>query len=206
MARPRIHDDAVRQRLLEVASTIIAEHGEAALSVRGAAADAGTTTAAVYSLFGSRQALIEQVVVEGFARFAAHLAAVEHTDDPAADLTALGIAYRANALQNPHFYRVMFGLSFGAGPRNQGGETFAVLVAAVARAADCDQAEARIRAQRVWAYVHGLVSLELIGLVEAPAASEAAASGAAGGDPADDDGAAEFAQALRAASSLIRSG
>ena len=89
MARPRIHDETgPEQQLLEVSSEIIAEHGAAALSMRKVATAAGTTTAAIYALFGSREALIEAVVIEGFTRFAEQLQSVVHTDDPAADLRA----------------------------------------------------------------------------------------------------------------------
>lgn len=190
VARPRTHDENVRHRLLDASSSAIAAGGVAALSVRSVAEAAGTTTAAVYSLFGSRQALITAVVDEGFRRFAAYLAAVDRTDDPGRDLIALGVAYRANALRNPHFYRVMFGPALGAAAANRGEDTFGVLVAAVARVASCDEAQARERAERVWAYVHGLVSLELAGL----------GSGSSGGGDAE----AVYVSALRAAAPLVR--
>jgi len=158
----------MRQRLLEVASQIIAQHGADALSMRKVATAAETTTAAIYSLFGGREALIEAVIVEGFARFAQHLKAVVHTADPAADLLSLGIAYRANALDNPHFYRVMFNDIYGATTAQHSDETFGMLVAAVRRVTQDDELTARIRARRVWAYIHGLVSLELAGLFDHP--------------------------------------
>lgn len=190
MARPRIHDHHVRRRLLESASAAVADGGAAALSLRAAAEEAGTTTAAIYSLFGSREALITAVVEEGFRRFGSHLAQVRKTQHPAEDLTALGVAYRANALQNPHFYRVMFGPVCGDIAVGRGEETFRVLVEAVARVAECDEAQARKRAHRVWAYVHGLVSLELAHLVPGPSDTvEAEAS---------------YVAALRAAASLLR--
>lgn len=90
MARPRTHDDAVRSRLLERASEAIAARGEEGLSLRAVASGAGTTTVAVYSLFGSREALVKAVVQEGFRRFAARLDHVEQSDHPLADLFALG--------------------------------------------------------------------------------------------------------------------
>lgn len=141
--------------------------------MRKAATAAHTTTTAIYSLFGSREALIEAVVMEGFQRFAAHLRAVPHTDNPATDLLSLGRAYRANALENPHFYRVMFHDIPGPNLPEYGTETFDMLVDAIARAAQCDRTEARIRAYRLWAYIHGLVSLELAGFTDTPADSSA---------------------------------
>lgn len=179
MARPRIHDESVKTRLLEEASRVIATSGAQGLSLRSLARSSQTTTAAVYSLFGGREALLQAVVEEGFRRFAAALAAVEHTEDPGADLLALGVAYRDFALADPHFYRVMFeslGEIFSP-PETPASPTFQVLRAAVARTMglpqdtpegapeDTAQDVAQRAALRLWALAHGLVSLELNGLV-----------------------------------------
>ncbi|MFP3713606.1 TetR-like C-terminal domain-containing protein [Puerhibacterium sp. TATVAM-FAB25] len=136
MARPRVHDDTLRSRLLEVASEAIAAAGEGAVTVRGVAAAAGTSASAVYALFGSREALVGAVSAEGFRRFGHRLAAVPRTADPRADLLALGLAYRDSALAGPHFYRVMF--ERAVAPAGQTGPatehaTFRVLRDAVAR-------------------------------------------------------------------------
>jgi AcrR family transcriptional regulator len=190
VARPRTHDETVRRRLLEHASAAVAEGGPSSLSVRRVAAAAGTTTAAVYSLFGSRELLVNEVVAEGFRRFAERLAAVPRTDDPSADLLALGVAYRENALANPHFYRVMFSPVPGAtvvdARSSVASPTFRVLADAAARAAaGAGPAVAEAVAVRLWAQAHGLVSLELAGLV--PGTPEELAAGYLGalrGEPA----------------------
>lgn len=169
MARPRLHDDALRARLLEQASRAIAEHGEPAVTVRSVAAAAGTSASAVYALFGSRDALVAAVSAEGFRRFAVHLAEVPRTDNPLADLRSLGLAYRASALDDPQFYRVMFDRAVppggGAPPATQR-PTFLVLRDAVARALeDASAAQLDRVAVTLWGLVHGLVSLELAGLL-----------------------------------------
>ena len=112
VARPKVHDDALRGLLLDAASRLIADRGADAVGLREAARSAGTSTSAVYALFGSRDGLLTAIAAEAVRRFAGHLAAVRDTGDPSADLLALGRAYRASALADPHFYRVMF----GAGP------------------------------------------------------------------------------------------
>ncbi|GIG21891.1 TetR family transcriptional regulator [Cellulomonas chitinilytica] len=173
MGRPRLHDDALRSRLLEAASAALADEGVGGLTVRDVAARAGTSTSAVYSLFGGRPELVRAVGDEAFARFADRLAAVPRTADPEADLMALGLAYRRYARDEPHFYRAMFGTpGAGAqdgsrGPMTQA-PTFVVLRDAVAtvlvaRGAPVDGAERA--ALGLWALVHGLVELELDGLV-----------------------------------------
>ena len=182
MPRPRLHDDALRARLLEVASAAVSERGPAGLTVREAAGAAGTSASAVYALFGSREALVAAVAEEGFRRLAAHLEAVVPTDDPAADLLALGLAYRASALADPHFYRVMFARTDTSSPGVEH-RTFGVLRDAVARVladgAPADvprggQDAATRAALGLWAHVHGLVGLELAGLLPGSAATAAA--------------------------------
>ncbi|GEK20681.1 TetR/AcrR family transcriptional regulator [Cellulomonas xylanilytica] len=169
MARPRVHDDALRARLLEEASAVVATAGAVALTVRDLAVRAGTSPSAVYSLFGSREDLVRAVGDEAFARFAQRLATVPRTADPAADLLGLGLAYRENALADPHFYRVMFG-AVGAGLQDgtrgpaTASATFLVLRDAVARVLG-DETTAQEPALGLWALVHGLVELELDGLL-----------------------------------------
>lgn len=202
MARPRSYDDQTRAALLEAASAAIATGGPAGLSLRAVAADAGTSTSAVYALFGGRDALVDAVLCEGFRRFAVHLDAVASDADPNAELLALGLAYRENALENPHFYRAMFAPATApaAGSEHHSEPTFAVLIRAVARVrGGSDRARAdppgrgaistdnHTIAVRIWGYVHGLVSLELAGLLP--------------GDRAARD--QSYTGALRAARSLL---
>lgn len=178
MNRPRLHHDALGTRLLEIASQVISTSGAAALTVRDVAHRAGTSTSAVYALFGSRDALVAAVGDEAFRRFAAHLGAVPRTRDPRADLLALGAVYRESAVGDPHLYRVMFDVS-GTGARGDDDDAppiarppFTVLRDAVLRVlvdAGLDRSEADAdaleRALVLWGFVHGLVGLELGGLV-----------------------------------------
>ena len=185
MARPRVHDDALRTRLLEVASRVVADDGPAGLTVRDVAARAGTSPSAVYALFGGREELVRAVGDEAFRRFAAHLGAAARTDDPGSDLLALGLAYRASALEDPHFYRVMFDTA-GAGARAGSAAgataepTFVVLEEAVARVlrshgapAHVVAGAARTAALALWGLAHGLVELELAGLLPGTATERA---------------------------------
>lgn len=186
MPRPRVHDDALRDRLLTTSTQVVAAGGPAALTVRDAAARAGTSSSAVYALFGSRDALLRAVGDRASDRFAAHLRATPRTGDPDPDLLALGVAYRRFALAEPQTYRVMFAQP-GAGASHPGSgpvtdaPTFRVLHAAV-REALADGAAAAAYpagyraddvtrgATHVWALAHGWVSLELDGLLPWPAA------------------------------------
>src|SRR5882672_1214567 len=104
MPRPKVHDEALRLRLLEQAIRTLSEDGPDALSLRKLAAQVDTSTTAVYSLFDGKPGLLDALYEEVFARFGQCLRAVEPTADPLADLAALGQAYRASALEEPHFY------------------------------------------------------------------------------------------------------
>src|SRR3954469_7471977 len=104
MARPRVHDENLRSQLLETAGRLVTEEGIAALSLRTLAAKAGTSTTAVYSLFGGKPALLGALFEESFTSFGKSQRAVPITGDALTDLTALGRAYWRWARRHPHLY------------------------------------------------------------------------------------------------------
>jgi len=110
VGRPRRHDEHTRTALLAAAERIIAERGPAALSVRAVAGAAGTTTRAVYSLFGSKDGLlVEALAGDAFEFLFSEIAKLEETDDPAADLVTVGTdVFRRLVLDHPALYRVAF--------------------------------------------------------------------------------------------------
>jgi AcrR family transcriptional regulator len=171
VARPKVHDEVLRVRLLEAAGQVVASEGAGALSVRRIAAAVGTSTTAIYSLFGSKGDLVREVWLEGFRRLAARMEAVPHTDEPLGDLANLGRAYRAHAVGNPAFYEVMFG---GAAHEYEPDEadqaearrSLDALVEGVRRCVEQGAAagDPEEVAMVLWGLVHGMVSLELHGL------------------------------------------
>ncbi|MGH4024708.1 MAG: TetR/AcrR family transcriptional regulator [Pseudonocardiaceae bacterium] len=169
MPRPKLHDDALRIRLLDTAGAVLTSEGPDALSLRRLAAEAGTSTSAVYSLFGGKPGVLRALFIEAFTRFGAHLDTVTPSADPAADILALGRAYRASATANPHLYTVMFGSpvpGFEPAPEDwaHAEATFLPLLDAVRRgiaAGVLRDADPGLIATALWANVHGLVSLEL---------------------------------------------
>src|SRR5512132_948470 len=96
MGRPREHDDATRTALLAAAERIVADGGPAALSVRAVADAAGTTTRAVYSLFGSKDGLLVQALArDAFEFLYTEIDGLEETGDPVSDLLDVGlVAFR----------------------------------------------------------------------------------------------------------------
>ena len=67
MGRPREHNEATATALLEAAERTVQAAGLEALSVRGVADDVGTTTRAVYTLFGSKDGLLVALGTRAFA-------------------------------------------------------------------------------------------------------------------------------------------
>lgn len=102
-----------RERLLEVARRAVEESGPEVLRARALTAAVGTSTQAIYTLFGGMPGLLAAIVADGFARFAAHVAAVPESEDPVADFFAKGWTYSEWALTHPQLYRLMFGLTGG---------------------------------------------------------------------------------------------
>jgi AcrR family transcriptional regulator len=170
VARPRTHDEKLRLRLLDEGGRLLAEQGPASLTVRRLAERAGTSPSAVYSLFGDKWGLVDEMFREGFRRFAERIAALERTDDPFADLNAIGEAFRANARANPHLYDLMFGRPFpeflpGQETRAVAMGTFGALVEATARCVGAGllEGDPLTLATIFFGLVHGLTSLELTG-------------------------------------------
>ena len=187
---PKVADPAMRTALIERAAHLVAEEGRDALTLRRLAAEVGASTMVVYTHFRGMDHLRQEVRREGFARLAQHLGDVDVTDDPVADLMVLGWAYHRNATTNRDLYRVMFMERTGdddcAEPHldADGAEveherpaedaTFMMLVDGVARclaAGRFRDAEALPLATQLWAAEHGVVSLEIAGILDADEAA-----------------------------------
>jgi len=109
MGRARRHDEATAIALLDAAEAILAADGLEGLTVRRVADQVGTTTRAVYSSLGSKEALLAGLATRAFDLLGARVAALPRSDDPAADLIAAGtIGFREWALEHPALFRVGF--------------------------------------------------------------------------------------------------
>jgi len=121
VGRPREHDEETRAALRAATERIVAESGVGAFSVRAVAREVGTTTRAIYSLFGSKEGLLADALAQGAFEFLADgIDELPETDDPVADLVAVGVpVFRALVLEHPALYRVAFqriAPNFPAGP------------------------------------------------------------------------------------------
>jgi AcrR family transcriptional regulator len=167
---PRRSDPGKRPALIDVAARLLAEEGPQSLSTRRIAAEAGSSTMAVYTHFGGMSGLVREIVHEGFERLQGFLTRVEQTGDPVADIALLGRAYRHASLANSHLYAVMFGGASLAGfsldeeDRQYGRYTMVGVVECAARciaAGRFADGDPMLIANQMWIATHGLVTLEL---------------------------------------------
>jgi AcrR family transcriptional regulator len=110
VGRPREHDEETRAALRIAAEGLVAEGGAGAFSVRAVADAAGTTTRAVYSLFGSKEGLLVDALAQGAFEFLfVEIDALVETDDPVADLIAVGVpVFRRLVVEHPARFRIAF--------------------------------------------------------------------------------------------------
>lgn len=109
MGRPRAHGQQTAEALLAAAERVAETDGPAALSVRRVADEAGTTTRAVYSLYGSKDGLLVALATRGFRLLAADLEALPTTPEPVEDLVAAGaVVFRRFVVNHPVLFRISF--------------------------------------------------------------------------------------------------
>jgi AcrR family transcriptional regulator len=170
MGRTRMHDDATGAALLEAAEKIAETEGLQALTVRRVAEKTGTTTRAVYTSLGSKQALLSGLGVRAFDMLAAIVESLPPASDPAADLVAAGaFGFRRFALDHPALFQI--GIQKTSVPADVA-QTIApaaeralpVLHRRIARLRDADRLGARTISEAAWEFhaaCEGLASLEL---------------------------------------------
>lgn len=106
MGRPREHNADTAQALLAGGERLAEREGVDALSVRRLANEVGTTTRAVYSLFGSMDGLVVALGARAFELLGGAVAALADTKDPVSDLVAAGLVFREFILSHPSLFRI----------------------------------------------------------------------------------------------------
>lgn len=165
--------DDVGRALLDAASELLTTEGIAALTVRRMATAAGCSTMGVYSRFGGKDGVLEELYKEGVRRLFAAIDEVGETDDPLGDLHRCCVAYRRYALENAAHYLVVFG---GAAPgfepsldaQTEALASFGRLVRRVERAQQAGGLVAGVPAddlaEAIWGAIHGHVMLDIVGM------------------------------------------
>jgi AcrR family transcriptional regulator len=162
--------DDTGKAILNAADRVLSVEGPEALTVRRIASEAGLSTMGVYSRFGGKEGVVDQLRIDGFQILVDTMATTATTDQATEDLRACGRNYRKFALAHPTHYRVMFGSALNDCATSDdaltaGHEAFARLVERIRRAQSMgdvrDDVDSETIAEVVWSTIHGHVALEL---------------------------------------------
>lgn len=138
MPRAKQRTPEMRERVLQAAMDMLASDGVAEFTTRRLAQHAGTSTPAVYELFGDKAGLVREVFFEGFRLLRQHLDEVRPSQDPRAELISVIDSLRMFAREHPVLADLMFSRPFadfdpGPAERRAGDEVRLYIVAAVRR-------------------------------------------------------------------------
>jgi AcrR family transcriptional regulator len=169
-SRTRTPAASVEPAVLDAAARLLLTGGPHALGIRTIAAEAGVAPMSIYNRFEGKAGVLDALMIRGFERLTHVSTRPSDPDplDPLDRLRASADAYRAFALDDPGTYSLMFDQAIpdylpSAPAMEAAARSFDELTEQVAAA----QAAGRIVggsatevAQRLWAGIHGAVSLE----------------------------------------------
>jgi AcrR family transcriptional regulator len=157
--------------VLDAAAAVLQQRGPAGFNVREVAKAAGASTIIVYTLFGSRDALLAALQNDWLERLAEALMRVP-SGTSLQRLGRLALAYRSFARRNPQYYGA---LSVGPGAsaefarairRSKASRLLTELVEQCMKDGLLVAGDPESVADALWGLVHGMVSLELGGYFE----------------------------------------
>lgn len=142
-----------RDEIIDAARTILEDEGPGELTMRSIAARLGIRAPSLYKHIADKHelevALITQGLLEQAETFTVAVAGAT------APVDAIGSAYRAWALDHPHLYSLMNGKRLARAELPAGVEDAAAYPLLNAVGGDLN------RARTLWAFAHGMVTLEL---------------------------------------------
>ena len=170
MPRAKQRTPELRDRVLRVAVALLAREGAAQLTTRRVAEHAGTSTPAVYELFGDKAGLVREIFFEGFRMLRRQFDGLAESDDPRADLARVMQAFRAFIRENPVLAELMFLRRFtdfdpGPSERDAGRAVREFIVGRVQRCIDSGlfSGDAADLAHALVALTQGLAANEVAG-------------------------------------------
>lgn len=99
----------MRERIVEVATQLLATPGREGVSTRSVAAAAGTQAPTIYRLFGDKAGLLAAVAEQGFASYLAAKPSRDEGADALAELRAGWDLHVEFGLANPALFTLMYG-------------------------------------------------------------------------------------------------
>ena len=162
---PRGRGDDLRNELVDAArEMLLTSHDVTPFSLRAVARAVGVSPTAVYRHFDSAADLVQAVLAD---QNDALREALRSGDSRPEDVSVveIGKRYARWGLVNPGAYQLLFEsadrLGHRGGPGTYGWDMIETLAGLLAARAQLDQPGATVLAIRVWASLHGLISLRL---------------------------------------------
>ncbi|UVE94155.1 TetR/AcrR family transcriptional regulator [Dietzia sp. B32] len=177
------YDEALRRGILDEATRRLRDAAPESLGLRPLAASQGTSTTAIYTMFGGKAGLLAAVAHEADRQLAAALRESLRHGSVEGDMRSLCRAYRRWALENEGLYGLVVGEPVRS-PRarvagNADGPVDALWREPLLEVVDAAVDEGVFRsvdvhetATTIWASLHGVVSLELSVWRSSPSAEQ----------------------------------
>jgi AcrR family transcriptional regulator len=168
---------ALRDAVLKAASELLAAEGAGALTMRRIADDIGSSTTVLYTIFDSKNGILDAMVQAGHEALRKRLEAIPSDDAPFERLAETARVYRSFALQDPARYQFLFGSAIPGYWQSQDAKSAAQAsfdaLADVVR--ECqrariirESADPAFVSEILIAAAHGAISLELSGHFDDP--------------------------------------
>lgn len=167
-SRTRSRD--IESSLLQAADAVLRRDGADGVTVRSVATEAGVAPMGVYSRFGSKEGLMDALLVRALGEVRVAVAA-RGESDPVERLRASARRYREWALQNPAHYQAIFLSQTGIQSAEVTAELMTVFDAGCANI-EYGMAHGVLRVgdpremvSRFWCATHGAITFELHRLI-----------------------------------------
>lgn len=160
------YDEALRQGILEEATARLRDAPPEKLGLRPLAASQGTSTTAIYTMFGGKAGLLAAVARDADRQLAAALREAMRHDSLEGDMRSLCREYRRWALENEGLYGLVVEEPAGS-PRVPAAdgplwrEPLLEIVDALVDEGVFRSSDVHETTTAIWASLHGVVSLEL---------------------------------------------
>lgn len=184
MGRPKVYDDELRELLIKEAWEVLKVEGYHAVSLRVLTKRAKTSTNAIYTLFGSKEALMAEVLLRELDRKFANEEIRQDSEDPFHNLLRVAEYYREVVHDSPELFNGAIAALEEATSKTAGVgrilQEFMVLEDHILRPllaacrhlaeatpglADTDE-DITDMAISFWSAIHGFVGLELLHLTQ----------------------------------------
>jgi AcrR family transcriptional regulator len=175
------HHGNLRQVLIESAAKMIADNGLDNITMRGLGKKVGVSRSAPYRHFSSKQDLLCAIAGDGFKKMRSYFqkAISGKEDDIIEQFKSIGRAYIQFAVENPAYYRLMFGHEITEEQKTpelmaSAASAFAELLNAIKTCQDqnlISKKDTVVLANIAWGAVHGMASLLIDGKIQTESAS-----------------------------------